>query len=152
MEMKTHFHNTHPEVARSFQSDLKRTWGGGKGGSIKLGRKWIYKFQLVQILDREHGAMEPVSLSVFNFSVIFRVETILKFRVSGFKFCTPAPNKWLPSDLTWQVKMGRIKTVNSIPNLCLSIEFKAFKGKISHLHVWFSFSLIIAFLKERKEK
>lgn len=88
MEMKTHFHNTRPEVARSFQSDLKGTLGGG-GEGIKLGRMWIYKFQLVQILDREHEAMEPVSLSVFSFSVIFRIETILKFRISGFKFLGP---------------------------------------------------------------
>lgn len=35
MEMKTHFHNTHPEVARSFQSDLKGTLGGGGGHKIR---------------------------------------------------------------------------------------------------------------------
>lgn len=58
----------------------------------------------------------------------------------------------IASDLTWQVKMGRIKTVNSIPNLCLSIEFKAFKGKAFHLYVFFSFSPIIAQREREKGK
>lgn len=57
----------------------------------------------------------------------------------------------IASDLTWQVKMGRIKTIHSIPNLCLSIEFKAFKGKTFHLYVLFRFSPIIAFKKEREK-
>lgn len=35
MEMKTHFHNPHPEVALSFLSDLEGILGGGGEHKIR---------------------------------------------------------------------------------------------------------------------